>query len=107
MNTNKIFDYGDALLSLYPNCAWSIVGTDYSTLEWKDKTIPAPAEEVLKSEIIKLKEDFKSIEYRQLRKNEYPDIFEYIDGIVKGDQSQINNYISMCRDIKKKYPKPK
>jgi hypothetical protein len=39
------------------------------------------------------------------RANEYPDFKEYLDGIVKGDQSQIDKYIADCLAVKAKYPK--
>lgn len=45
--------------------------------------------------------------YEELRRQHYPDIFEYIDGIVKNDQSQIDAYIQKCKDVKAKFPKPK
>lgn len=50
--------------------------------------------------------DNSSTEYKFLRASEYPPITEYLDGIVKGDQQQIDNYISKCLAIKAKYPKP-
>jgi hypothetical protein len=56
-------------------------------------------------EIKKLNLQKKLTEYKELRKNEYPDIIEYIDGVVKGDQQQIQNYINKCLEVKKKYPK--
>jgi hypothetical protein len=46
------------------------------------------------------------IPYNILRAREYPSIFEYMDGIVKNDQEQINKYIKACREVKAKYPKP-
>ena len=39
------------------------------------------------------------------RANEYPDFKEYLDGIVKGDQAQIDKYIVDCLAVKTKYPK--
>jgi hypothetical protein len=39
------------------------------------------------------------------RANEYPDFKEYLDGIVKGDQAQIDKYIADCLAVKTKYPK--
>jgi len=39
------------------------------------------------------------------RANEYPDFREYLDGIVKGDQAQIDKYIADCLAVKAKYPK--
>jgi len=40
------------------------------------------------------------------RAAEYPPITDYIDGIVKGDQAQMQAYIDACLAIKAKYPKP-
>jgi len=39
------------------------------------------------------------------RANEYPDFKEYLDGIVKGDDTQIQKYINDCLAVKAKYPK--
>ena len=44
--------------------------------------------------------------YTEKRQAEYPDFMDYLDGVVKGDQSQINAYIAACLAIKAKYPKP-
>ena len=40
------------------------------------------------------------------RANEYPPITDYLDGIVKGDEEQVNAYIAACQAVKNKYPKP-
>lgn len=45
-------------------------------------------------------------EYKRSRAFEYPPITEYIDGVVKGDQAQIDKYIADCLAVKAKYPKP-
>ena len=45
-------------------------------------------------------------EVRMLRGNEYPPITDYLDGVVKGDQAQIDAYIAACQAVKAKYPKP-
>jgi hypothetical protein len=39
------------------------------------------------------------------RANEYPDFKQYLDGIVKGDNAQIQKYIDDCLAVKAKYPK--
>lgn len=44
--------------------------------------------------------------YRDLRSAEYPPITNYIDGVVKGDQAQVQEYIDACLAVKAKYPKP-
>ena len=43
--------------------------------------------------------------YIAKRAAEYPPITDYIDGVVKGDQKQINKYIADCLAVKAKYPK--
>jgi len=40
-----------------------------------------------------------------LRKNAYPPIANYLDGIVKGDQAQIQAHIDACLAVKTRYPK--
>jgi len=45
------------------------------------------------------------ISYQQKRVAEYPPMTNYIDGIVKGDQTQIQSYIDACLAVKAKYPK--
>ena len=49
---------------------------------------------------------WNATKYQRDRKNEYPPIEDYIDGIVKGDQEQIDEYIAKCLAVKAKYPKP-
>jgi hypothetical protein len=46
------------------------------------------------------------ITYAQKRATEYPDFRDYLDGVVKGDQAQIDAYIAACLAVKAKYPKP-
>ena len=44
--------------------------------------------------------------YIAKRQAEYPPITDYLDGVVKGDQAQIDAYIAACQAVKTKYPKP-
>jgi len=44
--------------------------------------------------------------YQRKRAAEYPPMADYIDGIVKGDQAQVQAYIDACLAVKAKYPKP-
>lgn len=44
--------------------------------------------------------------YSELRSVSYPPITDYLDGLVKGDQAQIDKYIADCQAVKAKYPKP-
>ena len=43
--------------------------------------------------------------YIAKRAAEYPPITDYLDGIVKNDQAQIDKYIADCQAVKAKYPK--
>jgi len=43
--------------------------------------------------------------YKYKRQAEYPPFTDYLDGIAKGDQEQINKYIADCQAVKAKYPK--
>lgn len=46
------------------------------------------------------------LEYQRDRASEYPPMTDYLDGIVKGDQAQVQAYIDACLAVKAKYPKP-
>ncbi len=43
--------------------------------------------------------------YKLQRSSEYPPVAEYIDGVVKDDQDQIDAHIAACQAVKDKYPK--
>ena len=43
--------------------------------------------------------------YKYARAKEYPPLTDYLDGVVKGDQAQIDKYIADCLAVKAKYPK--
>ena len=49
---------------------------------------------------------FNGMTYAEKRAREYPPITDYLDGVVKGDQAQIDAYIAACQAVKAKYPKP-
>lgn len=50
--------------------------------------------------------DQARLTYADKRQAEYPPITDYLDGVVKGDQEQIQAYIDACLAVKAKYPKP-
>lgn len=43
--------------------------------------------------------------YQELRAAAYPPIADYLDGVVKADQAQIQAYVDACLAVKAKYPK--
>ena len=50
--------------------------------------------------------EFAKTQYQRDRAAEYPPMADYLDGIVKGDQAQVQAYIDACLAVKAKYPKP-
>jgi len=44
-------------------------------------------------------------EYKELRAREYPPFTDWLDGMVKGDQAQMDAYVAACQAVKNKYPK--
>jgi len=57
----------------------------------------------LRAEALEAEEAAK--QYQRDRAREYPDFRDYLDGIVKGDQAQVDAYIAACQAVKAKYPK--
>jgi hypothetical protein len=95
----------DALLSLRPTARCEWVGEEYSGLEWIGNQADKPTEAEIDAEYARLQADYASKEYQRKRAAEYPPITDYIDGVVKGDQAQIDAYIAACQAVKTKYPK--
>lgn len=99
----------EALLSLRPDSSFIIRGNlaDYDSIEWAEENIMSkPTQEELEAEMQRLEDEWTAKEYQRFREQEYPDFREYLDGIVKGDQEQIQDYINKCLAVKAKYPKP-
>lgn len=103
---NKIFGITDALQSLAPGAEWSLTGNHYEGLVWFSDDRVQPTPEEVNDEIIRLQAEYDSLAYQRLRAAEYPPIEDYIDGVVKNDQAQVDAYIAACLAVKEKYPKP-
>jgi hypothetical protein len=91
-----------ALHSLRPGAQWVLRGDD---LEWLDTEQTQPTEAEITAEVARLQAEHERTEYQRQRAAEYPPITDYIDGVVKGDQVQIDAYIAACMAVKAKYPK--
>ena len=92
----------DALLSLRPGAKWTLRGEE---LEWLDTAQTQPTEAQIQAEITRLQAEYDAKDYQRKRAAEYPPITDYLDGVVKGDQAQIDKYIADCNAVKAKYPK--
>ena len=101
----------DAVISLRPGAKWSVRGTNYEGLQWLEKPVweggqKKPTKAEVDAEIERLQKEWNDTEYQRLRAPEYPPITDYLDGLVKGDQKQMQEYIDACLAVKAKYPKP-
>jgi hypothetical protein len=103
--TSTIF-ISQALQNLRPNSGFSFDGTDLLSIKWTDPTITAPTLDEIRSEYQRIEDEFNYKEYQRLRAAAYPPIEDYLDAVVKNDQSQIDAYIAACLAVKQQYPKP-
>jgi hypothetical protein len=100
-----------ALQSLRPGAEWSLTGDEYESLQWLEKPVweggqKKPTKVEVEAEVARLQKEWEDTEYQRLRAKEYPDIKEYLDGLVKGNTEQMQAYIDACLAVKAKYPKP-
>lgn len=102
---NRKPSIADAIQSLRPSAEWTLTNNSYENLVWLDKHQSKPEEFEIKSELERLETLFDSLKYQRDRSAEYPPITDYLDGVVKGDQAQIDKYIADCQAVKAKYPK--
>jgi hypothetical protein len=94
----------EAILKINPTAQVSVSADDINQITWHNGTTPIPANQILAKQQ-ELIAEYNSKQYQRQRANEYPDFKDYLDGIVKGDQAQIDKYIADCLAIKTKYPK--
>jgi hypothetical protein len=87
---------------LRPDAVFTITGDE---LVWKTKDVTQPTEAEITAEVARLQAEYEANEYQRQRAAEYPPMADYIDGVVKGDQAQIDAYIAACLAVKAKYPK--
>jgi hypothetical protein len=93
-----------AIQKINPTAQVSISADDINTLVWENGTTPIDNQTILNKQQ-ELIAEYQANEYKRQRANEYPDFKEYLDGIVKGDDAQIQKYINDCLAVKAKYPK--
>ena len=96
----------DALLSLRPGAQWELRGSEYEDIVWLDKQLDMPSVEELTAELTRLRAVQKATEYRRERAAAYPPMADYLDAVVKGDTTQMQQYVVACLAVKAKFPKP-
>jgi hypothetical protein len=77
---------------------------DLDSITWFNNTTPISKEDI-QTKLDELQAAYDAQDYARKRKAEYPDIYDYIDGVVKSDQAQIDKYIADCQAVKDKYSK--
>jgi hypothetical protein len=77
---------------------------DIATIKWLDGT-PEISKADIQTKMNELQAEYDAQDYARKRKGAYPDIYDYMDGIVKNDQTQINKYIADSQAVKVRYPK--
>lgn len=83
-----------AIFLVYPSAAY-IVG---------NKAFDSENNEIILDQAL-IQAKIDSVAYAEKRALEYPPMADYLDGVVKGDQAQIQAYIDACLAVKAKYPK--
>jgi hypothetical protein len=80
--------------------------SDGGTEAWdNDGNVVVLNESLITEEMTKIQAEYDALDYARKRKAAYPDIYDYMDGIVKNDQTQINKYIADSQAVKVRYPK--
>lgn len=74
-------------------------------IEWIDPAVAPVTDAEIDAEMARLQAESDALDYQRKRAAEYPDFRDYLDGIVKGDQAQIDAYVAACLAVKAKYPK--
>lgn len=94
-----------ALRRLVPDAVFSWAGDDIADIDWQDdRDMPSEADILAEAEACL--QEWADTEYQRQRATEYPPIEDYLDGVVKNDQAQIDAYIAACQAVKDQYPKP-
>lgn len=93
-----------AILKINPKAECSVNSDDINQITWHNGTTPI-AKKLILAKQKELIAEYESKQYQRDRAKEYPNMIDYLDGIVKGDQKQIDKYISDCLAVKAKYPK--
>ena len=101
---NKIKLYANRKIDFLKEVRLQDDGNGAYIKEW-NLDIPKPTEKQLNALEAQANEVERLNVVKSNRANEYPDFKEYLDGIVKGDQAQIDKYIADCLAVKAKYPK--
>jgi len=97
-------DIAKAIKAINSLAEFTVNADDINQITWLNGTQPI-SNDIILAKQVELKNEYQSNEYQRQRSKEYPDFKEYLDGIVKGDNAQVQKYINDCLAVKAKYPK--
>jgi hypothetical protein len=106
-NFRKVIDASDAMASLDPSASFVSTGPSYNDIVWEPRNKNTkPSFSAVVAEQKRLQQEIDDSLYVIQRKFEYPPIEQYLDGIVKNDQDQIDAYKAAWNAVNAKYPAP-
>jgi hypothetical protein len=82
---------------------YKTITVNVTTGETTESIVLMTAEEITKAQEEQAYVDAHA--YIAKRASEYPPVTDWLDGMVKGDQAQIDKYIADCLAVKAKFPK--
>ena len=83
----------------------SVDNDDINKITWHDGNPTNITNEQILEKQVELQAEYDALDYARKRKEAYPDIYDYMDGIVKNDQTQIDKYIADSQAVKARYKK--
>jgi hypothetical protein len=92
-----------ALLTLRPKAIWTLNGSDYSGLDWRDTEQTKPTEAEITAEVARLQAEYDNKEYQRQRASAYPSIADQLDKIY---HEGIDAWKAEIAAVKQEYPKP-
>ena len=102
MDFDKKPEFIDAIVSLRPTSSFSLIGADYSTIEWNDTKNAKPSESEINTKLAELTTQYEAKEYQHKRAAEYPSIEAQLDDIY---HNGIDGWKATIKAVKDKYPK--
>ena len=103
-NTENVH-FMDALRTLRPNSSWSLVGEDFSNINWMDENMSCPTIEEINTEIQRLQKEHDNRNYIRQRHSSYPSIEDQLDMLYWDKVNGTNNWQTIISEIKLKFPK--
>jgi hypothetical protein len=95
-----------SILHLIPDAKFMCWENDYNRITWNDSnTKSKPSLVELEAAWVAVEANEKAMAYKEQRVAAYPPMTDYLDGIVKADNVQVQKYIDDCLAVKAKYPK--